>query len=437
VSERDLVRGIGLRALTASIVNATVGAGIFVLPGAVGAALGAAAPLAYLACALTMGLIVASLALAGARVPVTGGPYAYIEAAFGPYPAFLGGVLLWLSCVLAAASVGSALAATGGHLLPSLGAGVGRVAFLGLLFGGLAVVNVRGVRQGAGAVQLLTVGKLLPLVAFVAVGIFFVEPGALAWPGRPSSSDLGETVLLLVFAFVGVELALVPSGEVQEPSRTVPRAVFLALGFTTLLYLAIQLVAQGVLGSDLARSVDAPLAEASARFLGAGGRALVLAGTAVSMLGYLSGDMLGSPRLLFAFGRDGVLPAAFAAVHPRFRSPHVAILAHAALALGLALVGTFGQLVLLSNVAVLVVYLLSSAGAFELTRRDARTGKAPPFRLPGARVVPLLACAAVLWILSSATLEELGVTATVAAAATVLYVLRTRRKARRSTRSAR
>jgi amino acid transporter len=428
MTERGLVRGIGLRALTAAVVNATVGAGIFVLPGAVGARLGPAAPLAYIACAVTMGLIVASLAMAGSRVSTTGGPYAYVEAAFGPFPAFLGGVLLWLSCVLAAASVASALATTAGLVLPALGAGLGRGVFLVLLLGGLAAANIRGVREGAGVVQLLTVGKLIPLVVFVAAGVFFVQPEALAWPQAPPPAALGETVLLLVFAFVGVELALMPSGEIREPARTVPRAVFLALGITTLLYLAIQTVAQGVLASDLALSMDAPLAEASARFLGGGGRALVLAGTAVSMLGYLSGDMLGSPRLLFAFGRDGILPAGLASVHPRFHTPHVAIAAHALLACALAFVGTFGQLVLVSNVAVLLLYLLCSAGALELARRDVRADGARPFQMPGGRVVPVLACVAVLWILSNATWEELAVTAAVGAAATALYVARRPRR---------
>jgi amino acid transporter len=423
-AERGLVRGIGLRALTASVVNATVGAGIFVLPGVVGAQLGAAAPVAYIVCALTMGLIVASFAIAGSRVSLTGGPYAYVEAALGSYPAFLGGVLLWLSCVLAAAALGSALAATLGLVVPALGGGPGRTLFLVLLFGSLAAVNVRGVRHGAGVVQLLTLAKLLPLIVFVAVGVFFVEPAALAWPGLPPGSTLGETVLLLVFAFVGVELALIPSGEVREPSRTVPRAVFLALGITTLLYLAIQTVAQGVLGSDLARSADAPLAEASARFLGASGRSLVLAGTAVSMFGYLSGDMLGSPRLLFAFGRDGILPGSFASVHPRFHTPHVAIGAHAALACALSFAGGFGQLVLLSNVAVLLLYLLCSVSAFVLARPEVRPETGTALTFPGQRVVPVLACLVVGWVLSNATLEELAVTALAAAAASMLYVLR-------------
>ena len=149
------------------------------------------------------------------------------------------------------------------------------------------------------------------------------------------------------------------------------------------------------------------------------------------MFGYLSGDMLGAPRLLFAFGRDGILPAAFASVHPRFHSPHVAILGHAALAFGLAFVGTFGQLVLVSNVAVLLLYLLCSAGAFELARRNVRSDGARPFEMPGGQIVPVLACLAVLWILSSATREELAVTGMVAAVASVLYLIRSVQSRRR------
>jgi amino acid transporter len=194
--------------------------------------------------------------------------------------------------------------------------------------------------------------------------------------------------------------------------------------------MAIQLVAQGVLGSDLGRATDAPLAEASARFLGAGGRTLVLAGTLVSMYGYLGGDMLSSPRLLFAFGRDGLLSRTFAVVHPRFRTPHVAILSHAALVFGLTFFGSFGQLILLSNVAVLLLYLLCCAGAFELARRDVRTDSGTPFVIPGGRIVPVLACLAVLWILSNATLEELAVAGVVAAIATVLYLLRSAQRHR-------
>ncbi len=327
--EASLVRALGVRQLAASIVNVTVGAGIFVLPAAVAAGLGSAAPAAYLVCAVAMALIVTSIALAGSRVSLTGGIYAYVEVAFGPYVGFLAGVLQWLMLWLTAGGLLSAFVDQVGLLVPGTGQGLPRAAIIVATVSLLAFVNVRGVAIGARVIEGAVVAKLLPLAVFLAVGVFFVQPQSLAWPGWPPGDKLGETVLLLIFAFVGIEVALVPSGEVRDPRRTVPRAIYLALGLTTALYLAIQAVAQGVLGAEMARHAEAPLAAAAGRFLGAGGRLLVLAGGAVSMFGYLCGDMLSSPRSLYAFGRDGFLPRALARVHPSFHTPHVAIVVHA------------------------------------------------------------------------------------------------------------
>jgi amino acid transporter len=419
--ESSLVRALGVRQLAAGIVNTTVGAGIFVLPGAVAASLGAAAPAAYLACAGLMALVVTSFALAGSRVSLTGGLYAYVETAFGPYVGFLAGVLQWLMLWMTAASLLSAFADQLGLLVPGAGAGLPRVAVILATVGLLAAVNVRGVTRGASLVEAAVVAKLLPLAVFLAIGVFYVQPAALAWPGWPPGEKLGEAVLLLVFAFVGVEVALVPSGEVKDPARTVPRAIGLALGLTTLLYLAIQAVAQGVLGADMAREAEAPLAAAAARFLGEGGRLLVLLGGAVSMFGYLSGDMLGSPRALFAFGRDGFLPSALARVHPAFHTPHVAIATHAVLAAALAASSTFRHLAVLSNVSVLSLYFLCCAAALRLV---ARPGAAAGLSFPGARVVPVAAMAAILWVLAHATRRELAVLAVTALVATALYALR-------------
>jgi APA family basic amino acid/polyamine antiporter len=356
--EASLVRAIGVRQLAAGIVNVTVGAGIFVLPAAVAAGLGAAAPAAYLVCAAAMALVVTSFALAGSRVSLTGGIYAYVEVAFGPYVGFLAGVLQWLMLWLTAAGLLSAFVDQVGLLVPGAGQGLPRAGIILATVGLLAFVNVRGVAIGARVIEGAVVAKLLPLAVFLAVGVFFIQPSALAWPGWPEGGTLGEAVLLLIFAFVGIEVALVPSGEVRDPHRTVPRAIYLALGVTTLLYLAIQAVAQGVLGAEMAGHAEAPLAAAASRFLGEGGRLLVLAGGAVSMFGYLCGDMLSSPRSLYAFGRDGFLPGALARVHPRFHTPHVAIAAHAFLAAALAISSTFQHLAILSNVSVLTLYFL-------------------------------------------------------------------------------
>ena len=328
-SEAGLVRAIGARQLTASIINVTIGAGIFVLPAAAAAGLGAAAPAAYIVCAVLMALIVCCVAAAGSRVSLTGGLYAYVEVAFGPFVGFLAGVLYFLMATFAVASVASAFAGSVGVLWPIATTPAGRAVLIAALFAGLAAVNVRGVKPGVRLVELMTIAKLLPLLTLVGVGIWFVNPEYLRWPAMPAASAVGETAIVLIFAFVGLEIALVPSGEVLDPTRTVPRALFAALAITTTLYLLIQTVAQGLLGPSISTFAAAPLAEAAGRVLGSGGRLLVLAGAAISMFGYVSGDMLGSPRALFAFARDGILPAAVARIHPRFHTPHVAIMLYA------------------------------------------------------------------------------------------------------------
>ncbi len=418
--ESSLVRALGVRQLTASIVNVTVGAGIFVLPAAVAAGLGSAAPAAYLVCAVAMALIVTSIALAGSRVSLTGGIYAYVEVAFGPYVGFLAGVLQWLMLWLTAGGLLSAFVDQVGLLVPGAGQGLPRAAIIVATVSLLALVNVRGVAIGARVIEGAVVAKLLPLVVFLAVGVFFVQPAALAWPGWPPGDKLGETVLLLIFAFVGIEVALVPSGEVRDPRRTVPRAIYLALGLTTALYLAIQAVAQGVLGAEMAQHAEAPLAAAAGRFLGAGGRLLVLAGGAVSMFGYLCGDMLSSPRSLYAFGRDGFLPRALGRVHPSFHTPHVAIVVHAVTAALLATSSSFRYLALLSNVSVLTLYFLCCAAALRLVSRSAPDGE-PVFDLPGARVIPVVAMVVIAWILAHATRQEFAVLAATFVVASVIY----------------
>ncbi len=422
-SESSLVRAIGARQLTASIVNVTVGAGIFVLPAAAAAGLGAAAPIAYVVCAVLMGLIVCCFAAAGSRVSLTGGVYAYVEVAFGTFIGFLAGILYFLMATFAVASVASAFAGSIAAMWPPAGTPAARAVVIAALFAGLAIINIRGVRRGVVLVEAVTVAKLLPLVVLIAAGIWFVDLGNLRWPQPPTAAAIGRTAIVLIFAFVGLEVALVPSGEVRDPARTVPRALFSALAITTTLYLLIQGVAQGLLGPSMSSYAAAPLAEAAARVLGRGGRALVLAGATVSMFGYVSGDMLGSPRALFAFARDGVLPGVLAAVHHRFRTPYVAIAVHATIVSALAISSSFTQLAVLANVAALSLYLMCVAASYELQRRGVRAG-GTPFSVPGGPAVPLLAAAVILWLLSNATAREFGVEALVVAVAGLFYFIR-------------
>jgi basic amino acid/polyamine antiporter, APA family len=421
--EAKLIRALGIPGLAANIVNATIGAGIFVLPALAATGLGAAAPLAYIVCALAMVLFVTSFAMAGSRVSLTGGLAAYVEVAFGRYVGFLGGILYGLTALLAVSGVVGVFATSIGVLAPPLATQTGRFFVILFIYGFLAAINIRGVRVGARAVGAVTLVKLVPLIVFVVVGLFFIRPEAFNWPGWPGSKPLGQSVLLLIFAFVGVEVALVPSGEIKHPARTVPRAIFTALVITTFLYILIQLVAQGVLGPELGNYRDAPLAEAAARFLGPFGRTLMLAGATVSAFGFVTTDILSSPRIIFAFGRDAVLPKWFAHIHPRFHTPDVAIVTYSVIAFVLSFSSTFQQLAVLSNVAVLLLYLLCFVAALVLTRRDIR-GDGTPFHFRGANAVPVLSIIVIIWILAHATLREFTINGACLGVASVLFFVR-------------
>jgi APA family basic amino acid/polyamine antiporter len=422
-TDHQLIRGIGIPALTANIVSSTIGAGIFVIPAAIARGLGSAAPLAFVCCAIAMVLFVTCFAIAGSRVSLTGGLYAYVEVAFGRYIGFLAGILYFLTALGAVAGVVNVLANSVALVFPVLGSPTMRILVMLAVYGSLVFINIRGVRKGAGAVTVITIAKLLPLLLFICAGILFISPPNLSWSGWPTSKSLGDAVVLLMFAFVGIEVALIPSGEVKNPARTVPRSAYLALIVTTTIYILIQVVAQGTLGSDLSNHPDAPLAESAAKFLGNVGRTILLAGATISAFGFVTSDILSSPRMIFAFGRDGALPEFFAHVHPRYRSPDVAIITYATLAFVLSISGTFEQLAVLSNVAVLLMYLLCCASCWVLLKRGVRSD-GQPFKFPGMKVVPALAIIAIIWILAYATVREFAVTGVVLVVASILYLIR-------------
>src|SRR5438128_5325288 len=250
--DHQLVRGIGISALTANIVSSTIGAGIFVIPATVARGLGPAAPLSFVCCAVAMVLFVTCFAIAGSRISLTGGLYAYVEVAFWRYVGFLAGVLYCITALGAVAGVVNVLVNSIAIVAPFLGNPVMRIVLMIVVYGSLVLINVRGVRGGAGAVTAVTLAKLLPLLLFICAGIFFIHPANLTWAAWPGSKALGDSVILLIFAFVGIEVALIPNGEVKNPARTVPRSAYLSLVVTTIIYITIQLVAQGTLGADLA-----------------------------------------------------------------------------------------------------------------------------------------------------------------------------------------
>ena len=429
-----LAREVGVVGLAASIVNIIVGGGIYRLPAAVAASIGPRAPIAFVVCAAVMGLIVACFAEAGRRVDLTGGPYAYIETAFGRFTGFLAGILVWLVGTLAPAAVATVLADAVGALVPSVTAPPGRWAFLVLTFGVLAAINVRGVRQGTRLNAGLAAAKLLPLLMLILFGVAMVRPANLAWGGSAAGGSLARACALLIFAYCGVESALLPSGEIRDVRRTVPRAVLAAMIIVTLLYLGLQVVAQGVLGASLGEQAT-PLAAAAVRVQGPWGGRLLLAGAAVSMFGNVSGMALATPRALYALASDGILPAPLGRVHPRFRTPHVAIAAQAALTCALAVTSGFERLAILANLSTLLLYIGCCLAAPVLGRRDSGGTKGPT-RLAGGLVVPALACGSILWLLTSITWPEWRIAGGVLGVAGLSYLLIPGLRARPSPASA-
>ena len=414
-----LIRALGPLGLGAVVANTVIGGGIFALPAAMAKAVGPAAPLYYLICAAAVGAVALCYAEAGSRVAVSGGIVGGVEAAFGRYVAFLTSAMLWVGCVLAAAGIAAAVADALGHFVPTFKDPLWRSGFIVAVFATLAAINVRGVRAGGGLV-LLTMGlKLIPLFVLVIVGGLHVVGHPVA-AVAPAKAEIGRAMLLGVFAFMGMETALGVSGEVKNPSRTIPLGLLCALGACAALYMAIQLVCQGLLGPALAGSAE-PLADAMAKI--SPGLGLLLAvGAAVSRFGYLTSDALTAPRFLFQMGEDGVLPRAFAAVLPNARTPWVAIVVHAAASAALGVSGQFDALAALSVLVVIIPYITGSVAAVMLQRRGV-VGEGKPLNLPFLPVIAGVAVVSMAWVASRGTALELVETAGALVVASAIYLV--------------
>jgi amino acid transporter len=424
-SRRDagLVRAVGPWGLAASVINVVVGSAIFVVPAALAANIGPYAPFAILLCAVAVGCVAICFAEGGSRIASSGGVYSSVEAAFGPLTGYVAGTMLWVSDVLSAGGIAVALADICVSLLPAPFRTVAHALIVVGTIGGIAFINIGGVNRGIRLVNGTTLLKLAALGIFVAVGATAVHAQNFHQSVALTDSGLGRALILALFAFMGMETPLAASGEVKDPSRTIPRALALAMVLVTLLYVAIQVIAQGVLGPALATSA-APLSDAMAR-ISPSMRLLMLAGAAMSMFGYLTSDMLGSPRILFAFARDGLLPRVLGRVQARSRAPHVAIACYATMAVVLALTGTFSELAVLSALANAPFYIVGCAASWQLMRRGvARAGTPLNFRwLPVAMTVGIFSMLALIAFASRA--EILGLCALIAISI-IVYLVQTR-----------
>ena len=430
--EAALIRAVGTFALTAAVINVIVGGGIFRMPASLSTQVGAAAPLALVAGALAIIPIALCFAAVGSRVLATGGPYTYLTATFGQFAGFIAGALMWISNITSSAGVAAALSEQVANLVPALAGPVPRALLITGVYAVLFALNAFGVKLGARAIVALATLKLTPLFALVAAGIWFVDWNQVSFSlgDVPSWTALGASMTLVMFAYSGMETALVPSGELRDPSRNVPRATVAAILLVVLLYLGLQIVGQGLLGAGLGRS-SVPVADTAAA-LWEPARILFLVTACVSMTGFLMGNLLGTSRLVYALGRDGYLPRVFGRVTPTHRVPMFALVAHAVPAWVLAIGGTFDTLALISGGAICLVYGLVSLSAWRAQRADLRERGDAPFVLPGGPVIPFLAVASMALIVKTLTGQEWAAILIALAVLVALYAglaLRRRRTA--------
>jgi amino acid transporter len=401
-----LRRALGRWDLTAIGVNQVIGGAIFLMPSQVAAQIGAWAPIGM----ILMGIASLSVALCfaevGSRFEGTGGPYLYTRAAFGRFAAFEVGWMQWFTRASSQASIMAGIAVALGYYWPVLTAGWPRHLVLTGVTAMLALINVRGIRQSAWLVNALTIGKLVPLSLFIIVGIFFIEPSRLTSLPPLSLHQVSTAALLLIFVYGGYDVVPVPAGEAIDPRRHVPFALIATILSVTAVMTLAQVVAQGVLPDLAAHST--PIADASAVILGAGGALLVGAGSVVSMTGNNAGQVLSGSRMLFALAEHGELPAFFGRIHARFRTPANAILFTSAIALALALTGSFAKLAVVSALARLVTYTGACASTLRL-RAPAFAARVKPatFVAPWGPVVPIVAIAVSMAVVAGATRQQL------------------------------
>ncbi len=399
VQDEGLVRAIGTGALGLSVINMVVGAGIFVLPGLVAAELGSAAILAYLICSVTVALVFLCFAEVGSRVARSGWVYAYIEDAFGPFAGFIASILFWFGfSALADAAITVVMVDSLAVVFPILGESIPRAVFIIALLTFLAAVNIRGVKAGVRLYVFNTVVMLVTLLLLLVAGLFVMNFENLAIPVWPSAANIGAGAILLCCAFNGAESALNASGEIRNPAKTVPLGLLLGLSGILLLYVGLQIVAQGVLGPELANNTEAPLVAVATEVFGDWGGKMLIAAVVISIYSNLSGEMLGGPRVVFASSLDNNLPRALGKVHPKYKTPHVAIIFFAAVIGVFAVSGTFKYLAVVATGSLLLVDLGVCLAVLRFRHRDGLP-KDGEFKLPFGPTIPLLSCAIVGWLL--------------------------------------
>ena len=420
-----LKREIGVWGIFINVINNTIGSGIFLLPAIVAGALGNASIIAYIACGLLFLLVMLCYAEISSQVTCSGGSYAYIEKAFGPYAGFISNTLFWVGVgVFVTAALMNGFADILSVAFPIFKISFYRALFFIVLIGFSAYINIRGVKQGMKLIKLITFIKLVPLFLLIILGLWGSQISNLHIGRLPSFQNLGEISLVLFFAFAGGETALNIGGEMKNPSRTAPLGILYGMLATIVIFCLIQLAAQGVLGTQLLNYKDAPLAAVADKLIGPTGHTIIIIASLIAIFGILSSLPLAFPRVMLAGAEDNLLPRYLAKIHPRFATPANAIITFSVIAFLVAVSGGFRQLAIIASASLLLLYVgvVLATIKFRMKKDVDRSGT---FRIPGGLIIPIAALVALCLFISQLQLKELiGITIFISVLS-IIYLFKT------------
>jgi basic amino acid/polyamine antiporter, APA family len=397
----SLIRVIGRWSLTAAIVNGVIGSGIFGLPSAVALLTGVWSPVAVLIAGACVFLVILCFAEVGSRFDEAGGPYLYAREAFGPIVGFQVGWLLLASRLLACAAALNILIVYLGRLVPPVAAPTGRALTMTAAMAVATAINVTGVKMAAWTTNAFTIAKLLPLALLIALGLPQLRGDVFASQAT-DHPEWREAVLLLVFAYGGFESMVIAASETRDPRKDTGPALIAAGVVVTMIYCLLQLVIVGVL-PDAGQSTT-PVASALQQVLGPVGATIGTLAVIVSVYGWLTGFTLMMPRVLFSMARDRELPAVLGRVHPRYRTPHVAIIVNGLVGLAMSLYSSFAQAATFAAIARLMVFASTCAALIALRRSS---GPTPAFQVPGGIAVAIGGLVFSIYLLATRNSTEL------------------------------
>ena len=417
-TEEKLPRNLGLWGIWMLVVNGLIGAGIFGLPSGAAALAGEYSILVYAFCALLILPIILCFAELGSYFRGTGGPIRYGTLAFGPFVGFQGGWLYYLARLISFSANTVLLTDSIAYFIDGAGTGTGRIISLAVICVGLSVINVLGSIESIRSMTLFTVIKfavliLLPLGGFILLGSEVIPSFESS---IPASENLGAAALLLIYAFVGFEGAVVPAGEAKRPERDMPLGLLLGLAVVAVLYMVIQLVSQAAL-PDLANS-KTPLLDVSASLFGPIGAIILMIGVAASVLANLVSSMFSATRVTYALSLEKSLPRWFGEVHSRFLTPANSVVFFGVAAFLLAAFGSFTVLAAMTVLSRLFLYGMSCAAIPKLRPQFRGEGR---FILKGGYLIPVLGIGACLWLMLQVSSQSIWMTAIFVGIGTLLF----------------